>query len=100
MKCARHKMSPAGFRDHMIAASLKPGLSPPTLWENLGFRDHMIAASLKPAPAEIIIAASGVFPRSYDRGLIEAPTAPRPAWSLSGFHDHMIAASLKLLQRH
>src|SRR5947199_368881 len=79
---ARSYASP--FRDHMIAASLKHA-PPPACAARLPsasrrtrptFRDHMIAASLKPARAAPAASGRTSFPRSYDRGLIEA-ASPR-----------------------
>src|SRR5579872_2915449 len=103
----------------MIAASLKQECRVGLGFGGICFRDHMIAASLKrhheaagaPAPRfprsydRGLIEArkrggtpfrNGRFPRSYDRGLIEAPG--NRGWSArqsAGFRDHMIAASLK-----
>jgi len=38
----------------------------------LYFRDHLIAAPLKPDDLGQIIALAKIFPRSFDRGPIEA----------------------------
>src|SRR5438132_567498 len=70
--------------------------SPPPRSPRGHFRDHMIAASLKPASPCRTWPTRWAFPRSYDRGLIEAPDrAPPAAPPPADFRDHMIAASLK-----
>ena len=60
------------------------------------FRGLMIAASLKRGKMSSILSNKWMFPRSYDRGLIEAtPGAFRAAYETEGFRGLMIAASLK-----
>jgi hypothetical protein len=61
------------------------------------FRDQLIAASLKqPAEREHGL-REGPFPRSADRGLIEAPPVNKqPEPRRFDFRDQLIAASLKL----
>ncbi len=63
------------FRDHMIAAPLKRPLRLTVSTIPLTFRDHMIAAPLKPG-RWIINEADRRFPRSHDRGSIEAKSIP------------------------
>ena len=63
----------ANFRDHLIAASLKLLLHPGSVdSRHAYFRDHLIAASLKLFAPGALCDAGGRFPRSSDRGLIEA----------------------------
>ena len=61
-----------------------------------GFRDQLIAASLKPFFKCEVFSPVETFPRSIDRGLIEARYLRRRRTGLSGFRDQLIAASLKL----
>ena len=63
------------------------------------FRDRKIAASLK-RDREVVVEVSGrMFPRSKDRGLIEA-SRHRAGPAIPGrFRDRKIAASLKRLAR-
>src|SRR5579872_5671084 len=80
----------------MIAASLKQIAALSDFCARNRFRDHMIAASLKPDRAANRANELNGFPRSYDRGLIEASRSCRSTHrSARGFRDHMIAASLK-----
>ena len=59
------------------------------------FRDQLIAASLKQSCVQVSI-SSVEFPRSADRGLIEAASACRAnVQSRDDFRDQLIAASLK-----
>ena len=64
------------FRDHLIAATLKPNVLP-ALYRQMGsFRDHLIAATLKRAMPPHYAA----IPRSPDRGHIEVlPPSAAPA---------------------
>src|SRR5437868_3229618 len=56
----------------------------------------MIAASLKHGLTATPARRRTSFPRSYDRGLIEAIWPIKGAdWAATHFRDHMIAASLK-----
>ena len=55
----------------MIAASLKHFLDLASPGDSSSFRGLMIAASLKREALSVLCRAP-VFPRSYDRGLIEA----------------------------
>ncbi len=68
--------------------------------QNDPFRDHMIAAPLKLA----MVGDPGVevvgFPRSHDRGSIEATCSGDCESWRSAFRDHMIAAPLKLFKLH
>ncbi len=87
----------AYFRDHQIAAPLKQRNSPMHgLAKFPHFRDHQIAAPLKRASEIRSGEFSPGFPRSPDRGPIEAAARlrqrclPRP-----DFRDHQIAAPLK-----
>ena len=89
-----YPMAP-NFRDHLIAASLKRGVV--VFWSvrSTYFRDHLIAASLKRSGNHDRSIRVGQFPRSSDRGLIEAQVS---AWGCRvrvHFRDHLIAASLK-----
>jgi len=60
------------------------------------FRDQLIAASLKRAKAYSDRRGSRQFPRSTDRGLIEARFAtPTRVGGPTHFRDQLIAASLK-----
>ena len=64
------------FRDQLIAASLKRRRA--TFCRNrrsVHFRDQLIAASLKRRIWQVWSSAVMAFPRSADRGLIEAPRA-------------------------
>ncbi|GEM_PF-1192902 len=65
--------APPHFRDHQIAAPLKLDDSLERSRWCLDFRDHQIAAPLKPGgkPYEVT-PREGEFPRSPDRGPIEA----------------------------
>src|SRR5436309_2676713 len=58
------------FRDYMIAASLNCRGSRGARGERRHFRDHIIAASLN-YQMPLFYRPEGIFPRSYDRGLIE-----------------------------
>jgi len=60
------------------------------------FRDQMIAASLKHGDGAYVEREKRQFPRSNDRGLIEARDCDRvdPCGRID-FRDQMIAASLK-----
>ncbi len=55
----------------------------------------MIAASLKVFTSVSVPLSVPVFPRSYDRGLIEGGCSLSPLNLPTCFRDHMIAASLK-----
>ncbi len=108
------------FRDHMIAAPLKLGFAKLCPRCPCSFRDHMIAAPLKRSRLNRLGRDAGDFPRSHDRGSIEAAVAsyvrhvtinfPRShdRGSIEAhlriaeihsanhpFRDHMIAAPLK-----
>ena len=66
-----------------------------TVWQ-YRFRDQLIAASLKRDMQRDQFAVDHSFPRSADRGLIEAALdAVVDAATASGFRDQLIAASLK-----
>ena len=60
------------FRDQLIAASLKRGVAAMDGGAFAYFRDQLIAASLKRGCALDVAAWPAEFPRSIDRGLIEA----------------------------
>jgi len=60
------------FRDQMIAAPLKRRAFGVRPLGSTDFRDQMIAAPLKPACGSWAAALSSSFPRSDDRGPIEA----------------------------
>ena len=67
------RLAGATFRDQLIAASLKPADARDTRSRMYApFRDQLIAASLKPHEAAGLAATDTAFPRSIDRGLIEA----------------------------
>jgi len=66
----------------VIAASLKRILFDGQQLGPLRFRDHVIAGSLKRGVSESVRGARSGFPRSRDRGLIEAISA-RPSGSAS-----------------
>ncbi len=59
----------------MIAASLKVSGKDLIFLRAEGFRDHMIAASLKGIVGASLRELIAPFPRSYDRGLIEGSPA-------------------------
>src|SRR5205807_10331631 len=61
------------------------------------FRDQLIAASLKLRDGSRIWCTFGRFPRSIDRGLIEASADLKPTSTPTNFRDQLIAASLKRL---
>ena len=90
---ARSSASP--FRDQLIAASLKPDCAGDTAEPLLAFRDQLIAASLKQEPLLQSKTWAVTFPRSIDRGLIEAHWRRAEATAASAFRDQLIAASLK-----
>src|SRR5437660_1637246 len=84
------------FRAHMSAAPLKPIIAGGTRtpWTAY-FRAHMSAAPLKPRWRESAPALPLEFPRSHERGPIEA-FVPRNHLSVNGhFRAHMSAAPLK-----
>ncbi len=60
------------FRDHMIAAPLKQTIRIDLLPNCQTFRDQLIAAPLKRGTAHRSRRTSVDFPRSIDRGSIEA----------------------------
>ena len=94
--------SPLGdhFRDQLIAASLKPEPLHVFGQEGPNFRDQLIAASLKPVVGLGFQPARREFPRSIDRGLIEATQLAFLAFAgCAHFRDQLIAASLKLKLR-
>jgi len=64
--------SAADFRDQQIAAPLKRYASCCTGRSTCHFRDQQIAAPLKPAMPPSPCRSSHLFPRSADRGPIEA----------------------------
>src|SRR5437763_523122 len=66
----------ANFRDQMIAASLKPACGGSFRCACADFRDQMIAASLKLVDTNFTGGQTNEFPRSDDRGLIEARQRP------------------------
>ena len=59
------------------------------------FRDQLIAASLKRDRSAMTARDSSRFPRSTDRGLIEAVDPELGADRHRHFRDQLIAASLK-----
>jgi len=74
-----HAASLSDFRDQMIAASLKLPIRPDATCMFGDFRDQMIAASLKHRSFRCSAEHDLTFPRSNDRGLIEAEhPAARP----------------------
>src|SRR5258708_2524878 len=91
---ARHAQR--SFRDQMIAAPLKRGTTPSELNTPASFRDQMIAAPLKLLRLVPALSQNQLFPRSDDRGPIEARRVLRgePLGS-ERFRDQMIAAPLK-----
>ncbi len=83
------------FRDQLIAAPLKQQIQMDETGAITYFRDQLIAAPLKllmPRPDE---AHRRRFPRSADRGPIEAVLASTFAISTTYFRDQLIAAPLK-----
>ena len=61
----------------------------------------MIAASLKPTSVRSAIASTATFPRSIDRGLIEATIMRATVrGNAANFRDQLIAASLKRSLAH
>jgi len=66
------------FRDQLIAAPLKHYIADDTDMPIGDFRDQLIAAPLKPSPPISARKAAKRFPRSIDRGPIEAPPALGP----------------------
>ncbi len=89
----------ANFRDQLIAASLKLASACASCNFDRHFRDQLIAASLKLPPERPRLGRLAEFPRSIDRGLIEAPALPAGTEVPSpDFRDQLIAASLKQLE--
>jgi len=82
---ARLKCGTATFRDRKIAASLKPVPNITFAFSSTAFRDRKIAASLKHRLFSKDKAFVLPFPRSKDRGLIEAAEATRSAGSAANF---------------
>ena len=64
------------FRDQLIAASLKPIRVGGAVPREFPFRDQLIAASLKLIASTTVVQTPSAFPRSIDRGLIEARASP------------------------
>ena len=62
----------ARFRDQLIAASLKLSWNTSNSQTSFRFRDQLIAASLKQNIEQVEREDRTTFPRSIDRGLIEA----------------------------
>src|SRR5689334_8508312 len=60
------------FRDQLIAASLKQDVNLQLQFSGADFRDQLIAASLKHEWLIDALRRALQFPRSIDRGLIEA----------------------------
>ena len=89
----------ARFRDLRIAAQLKLGLAAPSPRPLHRFRDLRIAAQLKPSSVWLSRRTYSSFPRSKDRGPIEAQVFRilRPRRD-HGFRDLRIAAQLKRKQ--
>jgi len=86
------------FRDRMIAAPLKLRKHTGDPNDTAHFRDRMIAAPLKQLFALSFSAIFLLFPRSNDRGPIEALYClPESSFS-ANFRDRMIAAPLKHLK--
>src|SRR5579875_3119370 len=83
------------FRDHQIAAPLKLFLLQNQSSSLPYFRDHQIAAPLKLTELRHCASGERAFPRSPDRGPIEASKALRLAIGWVHFRDHQIAAPLK-----
>ena len=84
------------FRVRSNAASLKPGIvtSPPFM-DSLRFRVRSNAASLKRVSLGCGRGAVNQFPRSIERGLIEAYFLPAVERSRRSFRVRSNAASLK-----
>ena len=86
-----------GFRDLLIAASLKLGYV-----DTHGYTPSLLPRSIDRGLIEALEASrystsSEMLPRSIDRGLIEADGIPsQRAAAPCGFRDLLIAASLKL----
>src|SRR5579875_3856333 len=60
------------FRDHLIAAPLKRAWKKGYISQDQHFRDHLIAAPLKLGVLCGKAVCKDLFPRSFDRGPIEA----------------------------
>src|SRR5258708_2645670 len=85
----------AGFRDQKIAASWKQAYDESCDGRDRGFRDQKIAASLKLTAQQLDSCTRFWFPRSKDRGLIEALCSLDRVHCPVCFRDQKIAASLK-----
>ncbi len=88
----------SAFRVYLNAASLKPGvLQVVHMPLNRPFRVYLNAASLKPSLMSPSSSSTDtIFPRLFERGLIEAPTACLLAWfQILPFRVYLNAASLK-----
>src|SRR5947209_2523830 len=84
------------FRDHMIAASLKPGRAVAVPVPVSGFPRSYDRGLIEAGTCSRRKPRAASFPRSYDRGLIEARNRQERRAYCPHFRDHMIAASLKL----
>ncbi len=91
-----HRGGALRFRDQLIAAPLK--LLNPRFhqYTPICFRDQLIAAPLKRVFDDRTQCVLLWFPRSIDRGPIEAPMdLPTAERETLGFRDQLIAAPLK-----
>ena len=61
----------------------------------LGFRAHVSAAPLKPVNAYLVLEIAAMFPRSHERGPIEARRLRVNRNQMISFRAHMSAAPLK-----
>ena len=64
------------FPDQLIGASLKPAIFWAIANSSGDFPDQLIGASLKPMQVSGLVPILVSFPRSADRGLIEATPSP------------------------
>ena len=91
-----HDRSPLGFRDRKIAASLKLRCTPLDNAPAGVFPRSKDRGLIEARVSMALLSGTCSFPRSKDRGLIEARLVERVTEVVTSFRDRKIAASLKL----